>query len=404
MTVDRIFDILPIGWTKTKIGTIASVKNGPFGSVLHADDYKIAGIPIITVEHLVNGRIKHANLPYVGMEDYERLGAYRLADGDLVISRVGSVDRVALVTSREDGWLFSGRTLRIRLRAGDPHYFNLLFQSEPMKRQLRILAVGQTMPSLNSKLMDSVLVAQPPLDEQQAISGSLEDADLFINALKLMIEKKRNVREGVAQELLTGKTKLFGNIGVWKRMELQDVLQFCNTTIPVESIDARHYVGTENMIKDSGGVIDNNKLLGYSKVREYLPRDILVSNIRPYLKKIWFATHGGGCSNDVLVLRSMDEKRYDPAFCFLLLSRNDFFIYATNNSSGTKMPRGDKEAIKRYLVKMPESIDEQKAIVDVLVAMDREIADLEYKLEKYKQIRQGMMRELLTGHIRLVQE
>ena len=101
-------------WKVYNLGEIASVQTGPFGSQLHQSDYVEVGTPIITVEHLGENRILHNNLPRVNDEDKSRLKKYWLQEDDIVFSRVGSVDRRAYVKKDEEGWLFSGRCLRVR--------------------------------------------------------------------------------------------------------------------------------------------------------------------------------------------------------------------------------------------------------------------------------------------------
>src|SRR5438132_12840226 len=101
--------VIPEDWKVTKLGEVADVKTGPFGSSLHERDYVDDGTPIITVEHLGENSIIHANLPMVSEADRRRLNAYSLEQGDVVFSRVGSVDRNALITAAESEWLFSGR-------------------------------------------------------------------------------------------------------------------------------------------------------------------------------------------------------------------------------------------------------------------------------------------------------
>jgi type I restriction enzyme S subunit len=96
-------------WQENKLGEMADVKTGPFGSTLHQHDYVDVGTPIITVEHLNELGITHNNLPLVSDEDKKRLKSYHLKTGDLVFSRVGSVDRCSMITEKENGWLFSGR-------------------------------------------------------------------------------------------------------------------------------------------------------------------------------------------------------------------------------------------------------------------------------------------------------
>ena len=103
--------VIPEDWEVVSLGKIASVKTGPFGSALHAEDYVQSGTPIITVELLGQTCISRQNLPLVSDEDKKRLSAYTLQTGDIVFSRVGSVDRNAYITEAEDGWLFSGRLL-----------------------------------------------------------------------------------------------------------------------------------------------------------------------------------------------------------------------------------------------------------------------------------------------------
>lgn len=95
-------------WKGYKLRDVAEVQTGPFGSQLHQSDYKPVGTPIITVEHLGENKILHQNIPLVGDEDKERLNKYHLEEGDIVFSRVGSVDRRAYVSEKEDGWMFSG--------------------------------------------------------------------------------------------------------------------------------------------------------------------------------------------------------------------------------------------------------------------------------------------------------
>ena len=101
-------------WKTYKLGDIADIQTGPFGSQLHNKDYALVGSPIVTVEHLGNRHFTTQNLPLVSDTDKARLSKYILSEGDIVFSRVGSVDRCSYVSDKEVGWLFSGRCLRVR--------------------------------------------------------------------------------------------------------------------------------------------------------------------------------------------------------------------------------------------------------------------------------------------------
>lgn len=158
-----------------------SVQTGPFGSQLHQEDYVETGTPILTVEHLGENRVIHDSVPCVSDDDRTRLSRYSLRAGDIVFSRVGSVDRRALVRSTEEGWLFSGRCLRVRVdpKKIDPVFLSYFFGLPAFREHIRAIAVGATMPSLNTALLSNVLVPHPgDLSEQRAIAhilGTLDD-------------------------------------------------------------------------------------------------------------------------------------------------------------------------------------------------------------------------------------
>lgn len=215
---------IPEDWSVMAIGDISNVKTGPFGSALHEKDYVNDGTPIITVEHLGEKGITYQNLPMVSDADKSRLKAYQLFEGDIVFSRVGSIDRNALVTEDESGWLFSGRLLRVKLKIKNqnPSFFSHQFHTEPFKARVREVAVGQTMPSLNTEILKNILVVVPKYHEEQtAIATILSDMDNEIQTLEQRLAKTRQIKQGMMQELLTGRTRLLfdSTNGVNKEIE-----------------------------------------------------------------------------------------------------------------------------------------------------------------------------------------
>jgi type I restriction enzyme S subunit len=172
-------------WKEYLIGEIAKVQTGPFGSQLHMSDYKLLGTPIITVEHLGENKILHNNLPLVGDEDKKRLVKYTLKEGDIVFSRVGSVDRRAYVSKQEDGWMFSGRCLRVRVDKNrvDPKFLSFYFGQENFKETIRRIAVGATMPSINTTILSEVQVCIPEMEYQIKIASILSSLDDKIDLL-----------------------------------------------------------------------------------------------------------------------------------------------------------------------------------------------------------------------------
>jgi len=155
------------------------VQTGPFGSQLHSSDYVEAGTPIITVEHLGENIIEGKNPPLVHPEDVQRLAKYTLQSGDIVFSRVGSVDRRALISEQQIGWMFSGRLFRVRPNPElvDPTYLSYFFGLPIFKSYIRAIAVGATMPSLNTELLSNIPVILPSMSEQRTIGRVLASID-----------------------------------------------------------------------------------------------------------------------------------------------------------------------------------------------------------------------------------
>lgn len=138
-------------------GLTISNDEGPFGSQLHKEDYVTIGTPIVTIEHLGKRIFTEQNLPHVSEQDRNRLDKYILRTGDIVFSRVGSVDRCSFVDSEHDGWMFSGRCLRVRPTDEIyPLYLYYFFCLEETKQFVRNIAVGATMPSINTKLLGAL--------------------------------------------------------------------------------------------------------------------------------------------------------------------------------------------------------------------------------------------------------
>ena len=157
---------------------LADIQTGPFGSQLHKEDYVDDGTPIVTVEHLGNRVFTEQNLPKVSDADKTRLDKYVLKQGDIVFSRVGSVDRCSYVDAAHDGWMFSGRCLRVRPNERlDPLFLYYFFCLEETKQFVRNIAVGATMPSINTKLLGEVPVSFPNLNEQKHIARTLSAID-----------------------------------------------------------------------------------------------------------------------------------------------------------------------------------------------------------------------------------
>lgn len=186
------------------LGQLAQVQTGPFGTQLHAHDYREHGTPIITVEHLGDNEVLHTNLPLVADEDVARLSKYTLREGDVVFSRVGAIDRRAYVSHAEDGWLFSGRLLRVRPSAlVDGRCLSYRLGHGSSVVWIRNRAVGSTMACLNTKILSDLPIDLPPLPEQRQIAAVLDTIDDAIRKTEQIIIKLKQVKQGLLHDLLT---------------------------------------------------------------------------------------------------------------------------------------------------------------------------------------------------------
>lgn len=154
------------------------------------------------------------------------------------------------------------------------------------------------------------------------------------------------------------------------KYRLSDICFYVKEKVAVSVLENTDYVSTENMIPNKGGITTATSLPSSFKTQAYQKHDVLVSNIRPYFKKIWFSDCNGGCSNDVLVFRAKDGT--DARFLYYVLADDAFFDYSTATSKGTKMPRGDKTAIMQYEVPYFD-LKTQKKIARILTDIDYKI-------------------------------
>lgn len=383
--------MIPEEWEVRTINSFCSVKTGPFGSMLHAEDYVAKGTPIVTTEHFKNGILPLVgkDIPQVGIDDLKRMSSYTLTKDDIVFSRVGSVDINALVTVRQKGWLFSGRVLRVRpFKQTDSLYLHYGLLKHSVRSDIVSRAVGLTMASINTKILGETELSLPPINEQHSIASALTSIDNLISSLGKLIEKKKNIKQGAMQQLLTGKTRLKGFDEPWVEKKLGEV---CSVKRGVRVV--KRNLTTDGLYP----VYQNTNIpLGYSNqynVEANTPFVII-----------------GGSAGQVGICRERYWAADDCAFfsCHNIYKEYLYYVLLLNQSNilhnvrtGT-IPRLDRTFLSDMLVYISSNIAEQQAIATILTKMDNEITALEAKKTKYEAIKQGMMQQLLTGKIRLI--
>ena len=204
-------------WKNTTIGEIATIKNGPFGSVLHAEDYVDEGMPIVTTEHFKSGNLPLSKngIPQVSEDDYCRLKGYMLETDDIVFSRVGSVDINAHVEHVQQGWLFSGRVLRVRpIKSVNSLCLHYVLSTESVKRDIRNRAVGQTMPSINTPILSNTGIYMSQSEaEQKKIANLLSLIDERIATQNKIIEDLKKLKSAIIDYAINSLNTDFAKFG-----------------------------------------------------------------------------------------------------------------------------------------------------------------------------------------------
>ena len=179
-------------WFTTTLGNICalqggSIQTGPFGSQLHASDYKVTGTPVVMPANIGDGRVVEENIARIHTTDADRLSQHKLQCGDIVLSRRGDVTRNALVGLREEGWLCGTGCLKVRLgdeRHAQSRFIAYYLRSPDAKEWLVRHAVGATMPNLNTAILSAVPVLLPPLSVQDDVTSILSGLDDKIALLR----------------------------------------------------------------------------------------------------------------------------------------------------------------------------------------------------------------------------
>ena len=179
--------------------------------------------------------------------------------------------------------------------------------------------------------------------------------------------------------------------GEWEKCTLGDVAEFSKERMNTQNLSCDNYVATENMLQNYQGIIVASNVPTNTNVIKFSKGDVLLSNIRPYLKKVWFADKSGGCSADVFVFKAFPA--CVPGFLHHIIANDRFINFAMSGAKGVKMPRGDKEQMKTYEIGLP-SIKEQNKIAKLLSLLDERIATQSKVIDKLQSLIKGIRHDI----------
>ena len=262
-----------------------------------------------------------------------------------------------------------------------PKFLYAILNSPSYRQTISDESNGNNIQNL-SKSIGRIKIPVPPIDVQKQIVEGIGKVDKSVSDSMLRIDKCESDIESLLSSLKFADSTL------------NAIAPFAAKSIKYGDIESETYITTDNMLQNKLGVLPFEGVANISSITEYKPKDILISNIRPYLKKIWFADKDGGCSKDVLVLRSADANKYLPKYIFYMLRRDSFFDYVMEGKKGVKMPRGNKEDIMKYKIPIP-NIDEQKRIVAQIEALELEITKARTLIESAASEKQAILDKYL---------
>lgn len=262
-----------------------------------------------------------------------------------------------------------------------PKFLYAILNSPSYRQIISDESNGNNIQNL-SQSIGRIKIPVPPIDIQKQIVEGIGKVDKSVSGAMLQIDKCESDIESLLSSLNFADSTL------------NTIAPFATKSIKYSDIESETYITTDNMLQNKLGVLPFEGVANISSITEYKPEDILISNIRPYLKKIWFADKDGGCSKDVLVLRSADTSKYLPKYIFYMLRRDVFFDYVMEGKKGIKMPRGNKEDIMKYKIPMPH-IDEQKRIVAQMEALELEITKARTLIENAASEKQAILDKYL---------
>lgn len=333
--------------------------------------------------------------------------------GDFILSNSMSFGRPYILNIHgciHDGWL----TIQEYKNTFYTEYLYYLLSSDLVYQQYISMAAGSSVKNLNKNKVSALTVAYPTFPEQERIAEALSDVDSLIISLKKLVEKKKAIKQGTMQELLTGKKRLPGFTGEWETINLSKKSKI-KARIGWQGLTTSEYLDSGFAYLVTGtdfvnGKIDWNGCHYVTKARFEQDKNIQIQNDDILITKdgslgktalVKGLDKPATLNSGVFVIRPLQES-YDSTFAYYVLSSFVFKDFLDHLSAGSTIIHLYQKDISKFEFAVPVDINEQTAIASILSDMDSEIETLEEKLEKTRQVKQGMMQELLMGRIRLV--
>ncbi|MCH8852461.1 MAG: restriction endonuclease subunit S [Planctomycetes bacterium] len=394
--------VIPEDWLLISFSEFMEFRNG-----VNADKAAYGkGVPFINVlEVITKSHLRLEDVPGRVSLDQSQIASYTVRKGDIVFNRTSETQEevgLAAVYQGDEVTVFGGFVIRGRpaARLIDPTYAGYGLRMLCIRGQIISKGQGAIRANIGQADLRTILAPLPSLNEQKAIANSLKDADALIKSLEQLLAKKLHIKQGAMQELLTGKKRLPGFSGEWEVRRLGEICEIAMGRTPPRlnpSFWGRGYKWLSIADLRTKVVSDSKEEITERAVSELqiIPKGTLLMSFKLSIGRLCFA----GCdlfTNEAIC--SFNKLQANTEFMYYLLGRTNFSLYGKQAVKGYTL---NKESLELIEVVLP-SHKEQTTIATILSDMETEIDALEAKLAKVRQIKKGMMHNLLTGRIRLL--
>lgn len=300
-----------------------------------------------------------ANIIGTDMENYKIIRKNQFACSTMQVRRDGKMP-VALLQEADEAIISQAYPI---FEIADeklllPEYLMMWFSRTEFDREACFYAVGGVRGSLEWEDFLAMQLPVPSIDKQKEIVAEYNTVQKRIDLNKQLIQKLEETAQAIYKNWFVEGIDLENLPNGWEKGTINDLCDYSDTRISINEVTLENYISTENMLQNRVGVVLANNLPDIGNVTRFEIGNILVSNIRAYLKKIWVSEFTGGCSNDVLCF--VPKKIVPSVYLYQILEKDNFFEYVMAGSKGTKMPRGDKKWIMDYPAVIPDKMRLEK--------------------------------------------
>lgn len=410
--------VIPEDWETSSLS--AAFQKLEAGVSVNSDNSLSSEYHILKTSAVHDGVVDTAETKPVIPQDYLRLKC-PLVKGSIIISRMNTpalVGECGFTKDAKAGTYLPDRLWQIQnfnKSSFDFVWLNYLLNTKQYRDAVRATATGtsNSMKNISKERMLDIEIPRPPINEQENIAAALSEVDELINLVEKQIDKKKAIKQGTMQELLTGKRRLPGFSGEWRYFNLMKNSKV-KARIGWQGLKKSEYLDSGYALLVTGTDFDDGRVLWdgchyVTRSRYEQDRNIQLQNNDILITKdgslgkaalVQGLTKPATLNSGIFVIRPLQDA-YDPVFVYQILSSFVFKNFLDRLSAGSTIIHLYQKDVGKFEFLLPPTIAEQKAIAEALSEMDSDIAALENKLTKYRQVKQGMMQQLLTGKIRL---